>query len=139
MFVESAHVGAMSHIATSTSTSNEPPCHYYGRALAMRKFYSVPMALRIRELREAKGWTQADLAARANMSRSQLAMIERETRPANTLRLNAIAKALGVAPERLFSEGGPEAQIMDLMRSLSEEDRAAIVHLAEALAQKHQR
>lgn len=92
------------------------------------------MALRIKQLREAKGWTQGDLAERAKMSRSHVAMIEAETRPANTLRLNAIAAALGVHPEDLFAVADEEdRQIMDVLKKLSPEDRAALVRMAEAL------
>ncbi len=97
------------------------------------------MSLRIRQLRDAKGWTQADLADRAGMSRSQLAMIEAETRPANTLRLNAIAAALGVKPEDLFEAGEGEQELIDLLRILSPEDRAILTHMAEALAAKREK
>lgn len=94
------------------------------------------MSLRIKALREAKGWTQADIAERARMSRSQLAMIENETRPANTLRLNAIAAALGVDPSELFET--PETELLQLVRALSPEDRDVIVRMAEALASRRQ-
>jgi len=95
------------------------------------------MGLRIKELREAKGWTQTDLSERSNMSRSQLAMIEAETRPANTLRLNAIATALGVDPDALFSTGSENRAIVELIRRLSPEDRSIVVQMAEALAAKN--
>lgn len=94
------------------------------------------MALRIKQLRIAMGWSQADLAERARMSRSQLAMIEAETRPANTLRLNAIAEALGVVPEALFESGELDATILDKMRLLSPEDRGMIARMVTALAAK---
>ena len=94
------------------------------------------MGLRIRHLREQRGWTQEHLAGLAKMSRSQLAMIERETRPANTLRLNAIAAALGVPPEQLFEAKGPDARMMALFRRLPEADQRALVQIAEALAAK---
>ena len=71
------------------------------------------------------------------MSRSQLAMIEAETRPANTLRLNAIASALGVTPEQLFASGDDATEgLLDIVRQLSPEDRAVLVRMAEALAAK---
>ena len=94
------------------------------------------MALRIKQLREQHGFTQAELAQRARMSRSQLAMIEAETRPANTLRLNAIAAALGVSTEDLFVSPDGQAEFFDLVRKLSPEDRAMLVRMAEALAEK---
>jgi transcriptional regulator with XRE-family HTH domain len=94
------------------------------------------MGLRIRHLREQRGWTQAELAERSGMSRSQLAMIEAETRPANTLRLNAIAAALGVSTNALFDEMNADASLIDLIRNLSPEDRDVLVRMAEALAAK---
>lgn len=122
----------MSHIATDTSSPILPKCRHYGRAFGVATFYVQPMTLRIKSLREAKGWTQSDLAERARMSRSQLAMIENETRPANTLRLNAIAAALGVEPQDLFAN--EDSRIIELIRDLTPEDRDAIVRMAEALA-----
>lgn len=92
------------------------------------------MALRIKQLREERGWTQDHLASLAKMSRSQLAMIERETRPANTLRLNAIAKALGVPTEHLFASEGPDARLLELLRKMPESDKQALVRIAESLA-----
>ncbi len=91
------------------------------------------MALRIRDLRLEQGLTQAELAERAGLSRSQIAMIETETRPANTLRLNAIAAALGVKPEALFMSSGDNQALLDLLERISPEDRAALVRMAEAL------
>lgn len=94
------------------------------------------MGLRIRELRKAKNLTQQELADRSGMSRSQLAMIEAETRPANTLRLNAIASALGVSPEALFDSGESVGRIMELLQQINEDDQAALLRMAEALATK---
>lgn len=94
------------------------------------------MALRIKELREKHGWTQDVLASRAAMSRSQLAMIEKGTRPANTLRLGAIAAALGVPVEELFLATDENAALLRVLKRLGAEDRAALVRMAEALAAK---
>lgn len=96
------------------------------------------MALRIKQLRNAKGWTQEVLAAKSGVSRSQLAMIEAETRPANTLRLNAIAAALDVAPEDLFETDPRERRIVGILRSLRGDDADALLRIAEALEAKNQ-
>ena len=111
-------------------------CLYSGRAFSFARFYTRPMALRIKELRVKMGWTQEELAAKSGMSRSQLAMIEKETRPANTLRLNAIAAALDVSPEELFDTESSDWELIRIIRALSEDDRAALVRMAEALAAK---
>jgi transcriptional regulator with XRE-family HTH domain len=102
----------------------------------MARLDAVAMSLRIKQLRQEKGWTQEHLADLARMSRSQLAMIERETRPANTLRLNAIAAALGVSTEHLFAGDGLDSQMMTLLRKLTPQDKAILLQLAESLAAK---
>lgn len=112
------------------------PCRHSGQAFGAAAFYTVPMALRIKALREERGWTQEVLAERSHMSRSQLAMIEKETRPANTLRLNAIAAALGVDPAALFDSGAESWRLAQIIEDLGPEDRAALVRMAEALAAK---
>lgn len=73
----------------------------------MIQFYTCPMTLKIRALRIAAGLSQQMLAEKAGISRSQLSEIETEAKPANTLRLNSIASALGVQVEDLF-ESAPD-------------------------------
>lgn len=124
----------MLHIATITSTPMIKECRYKQRAGFVAGFYTCDMALRIRELRESRGWTQDELAEKAGLSRSQLAQIESEARPANTLRLNAIAAALGVEPYALFSMQEMHNRILDSMSWISKVDQATIVRMAEALA-----
>ena len=65
-------------------------------------------------------------------------MIEAETRPANTLRLNAIAAALGVAPEDLFETDPRERRIVGILRGLRGDDADALLRIAEALEAKNQ-
>jgi transcriptional regulator with XRE-family HTH domain len=92
------------------------------------------MALRIKFLRDRLGWTQDHLATLSNISRSQLAQIEMGTRPAKTLRLNAIALALGVELPRLFSMSEDDDLLLDLASSLSAEDRQVLIWIARSLA-----
>jgi transcriptional regulator with XRE-family HTH domain len=95
------------------------------------------MALRVKEFRKAKGMSQEQLAAKAGVSRSQLSEIETEAKPANTLRLGSIARALGVEVHELFAgptSEGEQALVADLMRDMSPEDRKALIHYARALA-----
>lgn len=111
--------------------------HHLRHATGPGPLYTCAMGLRIRELRDAKGWTQQHLASLAGISRSQLAMIETGTRPANTLRLRAIAKALGVSEPDLFPRNSPEATIFACMPDLSDQDQAILANMAEALAAKN--
>lgn len=54
------------------------------------------MRLRIRELRQERGWTLDELASAAGISRALLNQFELGDRRPNTLRLEQIARALGV-------------------------------------------
>jgi transcriptional regulator with XRE-family HTH domain len=97
------------------------------------------MSLRIKALRIEAGLSQQHLAEKAGMSRSQLSEIETEVKPANTIRLNAIAKALGVDVEDLFEGGSKDQYIKELERllpTMSDDDRDMILRLARSLAQK---
>lgn len=97
------------------------------------------MALRIKELRKAAGWSQDVLAAKAGLSRSQLSEIESETKPANTRRLKAIAEALSVDVTELFEPGARDAlmaEVQALLDGMSEEDRDAVLRHARALARR---
>jgi transcriptional regulator with XRE-family HTH domain len=60
----------------------------------------------IRRLREAKGWSQAKLAAAADMGVSGISQIETGARNPSAVTLSKIAEALGVGVADLF----PKAQ-----------------------------
>lgn len=117
-------------------------CRHFRRALPRLRQYTGGMGLRIRQLRKARGLTQALLAEKAGISRSQLAEIETERKPANTIRLASIARALDVDVEDLFDYGEADSYrrvILDLMRLMDPEDRAALLRHAEALAGRKKR
>lgn len=108
--------------------------------MCIAEFYTSPMTLRIRALRKSKGLSQSDLAEMAGLSRSQLSEIETEAKPANTLRLNAIATALGVSVEQLFDEGARthySSEILGLMDAMTDDDRLSLIRMAKALARNH--
>lgn len=65
------------------------------------------LADRIRASREAKGWTQADLAGIAGMSQSTISNFEMKLRK-RPMMLHELAFALGKNPEWLLSGKGPE-------------------------------
>lgn len=105
----------------------------------MQAFYTCPMALRIKQLRESAGLSQQLLAEKAGVSRSQLSEIENEVKPANTLRLNAIAAALGVAVDELFEAGARDSYLAELdalWPDLSDDDRKTLIRMAEAFARR---
>ena len=60
------------------------------------------MQLRVKELREAKGWNQTVLGYHAGLSPSQISLIENEKRNPTVETLEGIATALGVDIVELF-------------------------------------
>jgi putative transcriptional regulator len=61
------------------------------------------LANRLRELREAKGWTQADLAARIGVSRKTINTIENGVFVPSTVIALRLARAFGRTVEQVFS------------------------------------
>jgi transcriptional regulator with XRE-family HTH domain len=67
------------------------------------------LAERIRMLREAKGWTQEQLAERAAMQRSYLGDLELGRRNPSVRTLVKVANAFGISVQELF-EGGRKSK-----------------------------
>lgn len=61
------------------------------------------LANRVREAREAKGWTQAQLATRIGVSRKTVNTVENAVFVPSTVIALKLARALGQPVERLFS------------------------------------
>jgi len=98
--------------------------------------------IRIKELRVAKGLTQAQLAERAGISRSYLTEMENETKPINSRRLARVASVLGVEPGLLLdpkkkpSAQNPEAareRLIRLYDDLPQAQRDELLGRAERL------
>jgi transcriptional regulator with XRE-family HTH domain len=128
----------MSEVVEHFDGKVKSSCRYKRREIVDVSVYNGgAMVLRVKEFRKAKGWSQEQLAAMAGVSRSQLSEIETEAKPANTLRLASIARALGVETHDLFTGPAGESDhslVADLMRGMSPEDRKALIHYARALA-----
>lgn len=56
----------------------------------------------LRELRLKKGWTQEQLADKANMHFTYIGQIERGVRNPSLVNLEKLAKALGISAKELF-------------------------------------
>jgi putative transcriptional regulator len=57
---------------------------------------------RLREARDAKGWTQAELAARVGVSRKTVNTVENRVFTPSAVLAIKLARALGVSVEQLF-------------------------------------
>jgi transcriptional regulator with XRE-family HTH domain len=62
----------------------------------------MTIALRLRELRDRKGWSQAELARRAGLHNSVVNRAERGESSLTLATLDKLAKALGVSPRSLL-------------------------------------
>jgi transcriptional regulator with XRE-family HTH domain len=69
----------------------------------------------VRRLREAKGWSQAKLAAETGMAVSGISQIENDRRNPNSATLTKLARALEVEVADLFPLGQP--RLPELVRS----------------------
>lgn len=85
---------------------------------------------RVKELREAKGWTQAQLAARAKVERSTIQNIEsgRVQRPNS---LAHVADALGVKVAELLGEPADDSDPFTVIEDLLEAAQAELARLKE--------
>lgn len=111
----------------------------------------------IYQLREARGWSQYELATRSGVGQSYISMLEQGARPKpGALVLNKLAVALGTTVEALLraaespqafpaeglrATGMPEAEIMRtwaLWRDLTDE-RPAVLKAARQLAEGYSR
>lgn len=69
----------------------------------------VRTGLRVRRLREARGWAQAELARRANLGQAHISLLESGARRNPTAdTLQRLAKALGVPIETLLAPEPPQ-------------------------------
>ncbi len=80
----------------------------------------VPFGTRLRQMREAKGWSLSDLCEKAGISRSYIAQIESgESIPTQT-KIVQLANAFGVLPSELLGEDPGTADIPASLREFAE-------------------
>lgn len=91
----------------------------------------LDMRLRIRELREAKGWNQTQLGERAGYSQSKISRLERGVKIELDVLAN-VAQALEVAEIRVFdfSDADELSSAIDLLGALDIGWQRAIVDMA---------
>ena len=59
---------------------------------------------KVKKLREAKGWTQEELAKRTGLHRTYIGSIERSERNVSLINVDRIAKSLNVPAEFLLKK-----------------------------------
>ena len=95
---------------------------------------SMPIGVRIKQMREKKGWSLTELAQRAHISRSYLYQIERGASAPTEEKVRQLATALGALPSELLGEEPPTANIPESLRQFADEARlesAEVLMLAQ--------
>lgn len=64
----------------------------------------LSLGSRVRALRLAKGWSQEELGARANLDRTYVSGIERGVRNPTVTVLHALSEGLGIGISDLFAD-----------------------------------
>jgi transcriptional regulator with XRE-family HTH domain len=107
------------------------------RELDQPPVYVPDMRLRVKELRESRRLTVAQLAEMAGMSPSYLSEIENHRKTANARRLQQLADALGVSVFALIDDKSMDTALLDhlqTLQALTGEDRAAVIRHALSLS-----
>lgn len=107
---------------------NHPP------QLPYRRRVNIPMLIgvRIRGLRTDRGWTIAELAARAQWSPRYLAELERGEANPSIVRLGEVCEALGISLAALVAGSGPVADAADALAALQPVEREALLRQVRA-------
>ncbi len=80
-----------------------------------RSFLLSVLGSRVRELRRARGYSRAELAARAGLSPRFLARVEGGAGNISMVRLDGLAAALGVSAEELIRSPGASSGVVALV------------------------
>lgn len=100
----------------------------------------MSLNLRIRDIRQSRGLTIAQLAEKVGVSTPHMSEVERGKKNLNNHLMERISAALGVAPEDLIAS--PEKDVfgslLSVVETLGEEDRARVEAFAAALARSQQ-
>lgn len=109
----------------------------------------APVGARIRAARQARGMTQAELAAAVGVTRSAVAQWETERAGQVRANLTRIASVLGVSVQFLLEtehghapeqpENATELALLRLYRACTEDDRAFLLRTATRLARTAER
>lgn len=95
---------------------------------------------RVRELRKARGMSQADLAQAAGISQPAISQIENDTRPITLDWLRTFARILDVAPADILDDQDypdrltpEERELIEHYRAASNDQREMVQRVAEPM------
>ena len=95
---------------------------------------AMSLNLRIRQLRESRGWSLDTLAAKVGISAPHLSQVERGIKNLNNRLITDLSYHLGVEPFELFVARQKTDDLVNFLAVLPDDDRARVRAFAEALA-----
>lgn len=96
--------------------------------------FSMSLKLRIRDLRESRGWSLETLAGRVGVSPPHLSQVERGIKNLNNRLIDGLARELDVEPFELFAPAQKRSDIVRILAELSDDDLARVRAFAVALS-----
>lgn len=123
-----------SQIANYSSNKKFAICDVHSQR---RRIINASMKLKLRALREKRGWTQEEVASRSGMSKSFYSEIESGKKAANSQRLRKFAEVFEVPAFELIDDSSIDDELLEhlrTMQSLDVEDRKAVIRHALGLA-----
>ena len=94
----------------------------------------MALILRIRELRESRGWSLETLAGKVSISAPHLSQVERGIKNLNNRLIAELAEHLCVEPHELFSSAQKRDDVIAIIDDLTSDDLARVKDFARALA-----
>lgn len=99
------------------------------------RWQNIPMD-RIKEIREARGLTQADLAAMTGLNQGYLSKVENGSANVSIDKLRIIAVALKVDLHEMFMPSGLKGRVLLAIGSMDDEEAQAAALVLETMAAK---
>jgi transcriptional regulator with XRE-family HTH domain len=90
---------------------------------------NIPLGVRLRQLREEKGWSLTDLSQKAGISRSYLAQIESGESIPTQLKIIKLANALGALPSQLMGEGSDLETIPQSLKDFAKDNKLGLAEI----------
>lgn len=94
---------------------------------------AVKVGQRLRELRKAKGWTQVELAEKADLNAKFLGELENGRRDVRLTTISRLAKALKVEAAQLLTFSTADVTISDIQAMIRSRDEAFRAHLVRVV------
>ena len=97
--------------------------------------FSMKLKIRIRELRQSRGWTLDDMAPKVGISVPHLSEVERGKKNLNNHLIERIASVLNVKSADIISDELPEdlAEVNEAYESLSQRRQTQLLEFARFL------